>query len=146
MEDAKPKTAASTAIPTATVPPAVQVEFKRDEKAFSTSYANSVVVESNAFDLKLIFGLYDHRNPAKPIIEQFSSMNISWPEVKLLIFWMQLHLVSYENDNGKVKIPANAIPPELPPIPEQFDNPKGREVFEVMRKMRAEFLAKLSEP
>jgi hypothetical protein len=29
--------------------------------------------------------------------------------------------------------------------PPQFDNPKGREAFEIMRRMRQEFLAKLSE-
>jgi hypothetical protein len=124
-----------------------KVEFKRDEKTFSSGYANSIIVESNAFDLKLIFGLYDYRDPLKPIIEQFSSMNIPWSEVKLLIYWMQLHLAGYERENGKIKVPTSALPPEIPSDPQPpFDNPKGREALDMMRKMRADFLAKLSEP
>jgi hypothetical protein len=141
MEDAQ-NTAPVPAIPAS----GAQVEVKRDESNFFAGYANSIIVESNAFDMKLIFGLYDHRNALKPIVNQFSSMNIAWPEVKLLIFWMQIHLASYERENGKIKIPANAIPPEIPPLPPQFDNPQGREVVELVRKLRAEFLASLSQP
>lgn len=141
MEDEQTK----IPVPGTTPTRSSQVEFRRKENVISC-YANQVQVESNAFDLKLVFGLYDHRDPAKPIIEQFSSMNLSWPEVKLLIYWMQVHLAGYEKENGKVKIPATAIPPEIPPISPQFDNPKGREVFDMIRKMRAEFLASLIEP
>jgi len=142
MEDAQDK-APIPAISTSVK----KVEFKRDEETFSSGYANSIVVESNAFDMKLIFGLYDHRDPLKPTIEQFSSMNIPWSEVKLLIYWMQLHLTGYETENGKVKIPISAMPPELPAGPQPpFDTPKGREAFEMMRKIRAQFVAKWSEP
>jgi hypothetical protein len=124
-----------------------QVTFKRDEETFFSGYANSVIVESNIFDLKLIFGLYDHRDPTKPVVGQFSSVNIPWSEVKLLMFWMQVHLAGHEKDNGKVKVPTGALPPEPPTaLPPQFDNPKGRESLEMLRKMRAEFIASLSEP
>jgi len=124
-----------------------QVEIKRGEKTFLTGYANSVIVESNAFDLKLIFGLYDHRDAASPKIDQFSSMNIPWPMVKLLIFWMQVHLAGHERENGKVDIPASAIPPEPPAtLPTQFNTPNGHEALEAFRKMRAQFVASLSKP
>jgi|HubBroStandDraft_3_1064219.scaffolds.fasta_scaffold530210_2 hypothetical protein len=124
-----------------------QVDFKRDERTFVPGYANSVMVESNAFDLKLVFGLYDHRNPVKPVVDQFSSMTVSWPEVKLLIFWMQVHLAGYERENGKIKIPATALPPEPPAtLPPPFDSAKAVEALESLRKMRAEFLANLAKP
>ena len=127
--------------------PAQQVAFKRDEAKFWSGYANNVIVESNAFDMKLIFGLWDHRNPLGPVIEQFGSMSLSWPEAKLLIYWMQVHLSGYERDNGKVKIPAAVLPPEVPALPPPpFDNVKGREGFELLRKMREDFLASIAEP
>jgi hypothetical protein len=110
-------------------------------------------VESNAFDVKVLFGILDQSGSAKappdfqPVVEQHTSINLSWPEIKLLIYFLQLHLASHERDNGKVKIPVNALPPELPPIaPPPFNNPQGERAFELMRQMRAEFLAKLAEP
>jgi len=142
MENAQDKTSVA-GIPTS----APQITFKRDETTFWKGYANSVIVESNSFDMKLIFGLYDHRDATNPIVEQFSSISIPWAEVKLLMFWMQVHLAGYERENGKVRVPAGAFPPELPATPPPlFNNPKGREGLEAIRKMRAEFLASLSEP
>jgi Protein of unknown function (DUF3467) len=123
------------------------VEVKRDEEEFFSTYANSVIVESNVFDMKLIFGLLDQRDPLHAIINQFLSVNISWVEVKLLLYWMQVHLASHELENGKVRVPPKAFPTEIPAEPPPpFDSPLGREAFEVLRKMRAEFVAKESEP
>ena len=127
--------------------PATPEDFRRDEEIFTSNYANNIQVESNAFDLKLIFGILDHRNPSKAAVDQFSSVNISWPEVKLLIYLMQLHLATYELENGKVKIPAGALPPEIPSTPPpEIDNTQVRAAFDLIRKMRAEFIASLSEP
>ena len=130
-----------------TLTPATPEDFRRDKEVFTSNYANNIQVESNAFDLKLIFGILDHRNPSKAAVDQFSSVNISWPEVKLLIYLMQLHLATYELENGKVKIPAGALPPEIPSTPPpEISNPQFRAAFELIRKMRAEFIASLSEP
>ncbi|AKS23495.1 hypothetical protein ABH19_06640 [Leptospirillum sp. Group II 'CF-1'] len=121
-------------------------QIRRDEEVFISSYANHILVESNPFDLKLIFGLLDHRNPLKPAVDQFSSVNIPWTEVKLLIYFLKLHLAVYELENGKVKIPATVLPPEIPPTPPpELDNPQGRAAFDLLRKMRAEFIASLTE-
>lgn len=123
------------------------VDVRRDESKFSSAYANSVIVESNVFDMKLTFGLLDQRDPQRATINQFLSINISWVEVKLLLYWMQVHLASHELENGKVRVPPQTFPPEIPAEPPPpFNNPMGREAFEVLRKMRAEFVAKESEP
>lgn len=116
-----------------------QAETRRDED-FISAYANNVMVESNAFDLKMIFGIYDHRNALKPVIDQFSSVNIPWPQVKVLILFLQMHVEGYELENGKIKVPDSAVPPDLQLLP-AFDNPKGRAAIELFRKMRNEFVA-----
>jgi hypothetical protein len=136
----------------ATTPPIQRSEIRKDV-GFVSRYANNVQLESNAFDIRLLFGIMDQSGATKvppeltPAIDQHTSINLSWPEVKILIFYMQLHLAAHESENGKVKIPASALPPEIPPkAPAPFDNPQGERVFETMRRVRAEFMAKLSEP
>jgi hypothetical protein len=129
-------------------------EFRRDVD-FVSRYANNVQVESNAFDLKLTFGLLDQRGAMKdpnapPSVEQHTAINLSWPEVKLLIFWMQVHLAGFEADNGKVKIPRNALPSEIPAnAHEQINDPTAREAarlgLEGIRKLRADFIASLKD-
>jgi len=123
-------------------------EFRRDSD-FVARYANNVQAESTGFDLKLVFGILDQSRVPRggPLaVDQHTAVNISWPEVKLLIFYLQLHLAGHEKENGKVKIPANALPAEPPvSIPPQFDNPQAREAIELVRKMRADFIAKQSE-
>lgn len=126
-------------------------DFRRDD-GFVSRYANNVQVESNAFDLKLTFGVLDQRASisepnAKPSVDQHTSINISWPEVKLLIFYMQLHVAGYEKENGKIRVPARALPTEIPEVaPSAFDNPEGRRALDLIRKMREEFIAELNEP
>jgi hypothetical protein len=146
MEDTQHK--AHTPAPAGAAIPGLQRAELRRAEDFIQLYANNVVVESNAFDLKLVFGVSDLRNVTKPVVEQSAAVNLSWPEVKLLIFWMQVHLAGYEKENGKVKIPVAALPPEVSSslLPPQFDNPAGREGLDLIRKLRAEFLAGLSEP
>ena len=120
--------------------------FQRDDD-FVARYANNVQFESSGWDLKLVFGLLDQRNAAKPVVEQHTSINLSWPEVKIGMYLLQLHLALYEKVNGKIRIPDGAMPPEIPEIvPQEFDNPQGRQSFDLMRKIRAQFIASLSEP
>jgi hypothetical protein len=129
-------------------------EIRRDVD-FVSRYANNVQVESNAFDLKLTFGILDQRSAMRdpnspPSVEQHTAINLSWPEVKLVIFWMQVHLAGFEADNGKVKIANNALPPEIPAnAHEQISDPRAREAarvgLEAVRKLRADFIASLKD-
>jgi len=125
-------------------------EFHRDAD-FVSRYANNFQIEGTAFDAKLVFGLLDQskasKEPGRVDCDQHTAISLSWPEVKLLIFYLQLHLAGHEKENGKVKISANALPPEPPATPPAaYDNPRGREALELIRKMRADFLAKLNAP
>jgi hypothetical protein len=132
------------------IAPVTTLQLRRTSD-FIARYANNIQLESSAFDLKLVFGLLDHSGAAKQppkglAVDQHTSINLSWSEVKILLFFIQLHLAAYEKDNGKIKIPASAIPPEPPSvIPPQFDNPAGREGLDLIRRIRADFLASLSD-
>lgn len=113
---------------------------------FVSRYANNVQIEASAWDMKLIFGLLDQRPAAKEFnapahVEQHTAINISWPEVKVLIFLMQLQLAGHEKENGKVKVPVNAIPPEPPTtLPDPFNTPENQAGLDMIRRLRAEFL------
>jgi hypothetical protein len=142
--DSTPPKPPSTA---ANSPGAITAPFDiRRSEDFFALYANNVQLEGNAFDLKLTFGILDVRNPLKPGVEQLVSINLAWPEVKVLLYYMNLHLKGYETENGNVKVPASALPPDVPStIPPQFDNPQAREALELMRRLRAEFVDGLSK-
>lgn len=127
----------------------VQAHLERGED-FVSRYANHVQVESGPFDLKVVFGLVDQAGvakiPPRAIVEQHTAMNLAWPEVKVLIYFMQVHLAGYEKTNGKVKIPTDALPPEIPSnLPPQYDTQEGRESIELLRRMREEFIANLKD-
>jgi hypothetical protein len=126
--------------PLPVVPPAGQ--FRRGEE-FVSRYANNIQLEYSAFDVKLIFGVLDQQ-AGKVDVEQHTEINLSWLQAKLLIYFMELNMAVYERANGKIKIPAELLPPEIPAAPAPpLDNPQGRELFELMRKVRADFIAKL---
>jgi hypothetical protein len=145
MEDARDKAPVlSSASPAKPAEP--PLGFRRDED-FIARYANNVQIESSGWDLKLVFGLLDQRDTANPMVEQHTSINLTWPEVKIGIYVLSLHLALHEMENGKVQIPARGLPLEIPEvIPPEFDNPQGREAFAIMRKMRKEFIDSLSKP
>jgi hypothetical protein len=124
------------------------LQLRRTEN-FVSRYANNIQLESTAFDMKLVFGILDLSSavPEKIAVEQHTAMSISWPEVKLLIFFLRMHLGGYEAENGIVKVPLDALPPPPPDeIPEQYDNPRGRRAFDIIRKIRAEFMSELTQP
>ena len=128
---------------------AIQQILRGDD--FVSRYANNFQLESSSFDLKMIFGLLDQsaaaQTPPKVTVEQHTSINLAWPEAKLFIYFLQVHLAGYESANGKVKIPTEAIPPDFPTNPPPpFDTPQGRAAFDIFRKIRAEFVASLNQP
>jgi len=124
-------------------------DFRRDPADFVSRYANNVQVESSSFDVKMTFGILDQSALPKggtPAVDQHTAISMSWVEAKLLIYFLQLHIAGHEKENGKIRIPDNALPPELPENPPpQFDNPQGRAGFEMIRKMRADFITSVKD-
>ncbi|MGA3086864.1 MAG: DUF3467 domain-containing protein [Thermodesulfobacteriota bacterium] len=119
-------------------------EIRRRED-FSSVYANNCYLEPSPFDLKLIFGILDQQG-GKPAIEQHTQVNLSWPEAKLVSFLLQFQIAAHEIENGKIKIPSRAFPPEPPPIPKELESdPLVKKFREIFIKMREDFIAGLQQ-
>jgi hypothetical protein len=143
MDSENTKNTSTTALPN-------MLEFRRGVE-FIARYANNVQVEGSAWDLKLTFGVLDQRESlkqfgAKPTVEQHTSISLSWPQVEVLMFLIQLQVVAYEKDNGKIKVPKNGLPAEIPNItpPPGIDDAELQQVLATMRKLREEFVASVT--
>lgn len=86
------------------------VTFKRDED-FEALYANNVVSEMSAWDLKLIFGILD-QSVQPPQVVQHTSINVPWVQAKLFSYWVQVLMAIHEHQNGKIVVPASVVPPD----------------------------------
>ena len=107
-------------IPPAQRPDLTPPEFERDED-FVSLYANNIDYEISAWDLKLIFGQLDQaRIPS--IVTQHTAVALSWLQVKLLIYYLQVDVAVYEAQYGKIAIPAAILPPAPGPLPPEMEN------------------------
>ena len=118
------------------------LNFQRTDD-FISLYANNIQFEQTAFDLKLIFGELNQAG-GKVLIDQHSSVTIPWGQAKLLLYYLQLNIAGYELENGKIKIRGDLVPLPIGPLPAgQEDNPKVRELFEVVKNLREQFVSNL---
>jgi hypothetical protein len=117
-----------------------QIEFRRDED-FESLYANNVTFEMSVWDLKLIFGQLDQHG-GKIAVEQHTSIAVPWVQAKLMSYFLQVNLAVYEADYGRIRIPANVVPPELPPLPPELENnPQAKAVRESVLQLREKFFS-----
>jgi len=121
-------------------PAVIPIDYKRlpDDKFFE-GYANNVVFESSAWDLRLIFGKLDQSKGPNTVV-QHSAITLPWSQVKAGIYLLQLHLAFHEAVNGKVYVPKGIINPPVPPTEDQEKTlPHAREVFEFVQKLFKQF-------
>jgi uncharacterized protein DUF3467 len=88
-------------------------EIKRERTAdFVSRYANYSHLESSVWDLKILFGEFDQsaKGAAVPVN---ASVTLPWAQVKVLAYFLRVHVTAYEADQGRIKIPAGIIP-EVP--------------------------------
>ena len=113
---------------------------------FTTFYANNIYFESTAWDMKITFGHVDQAT-GTVVIKHDCAVTIPWPQAKLALFWLRLHVETAEAEVGvKIPIRKDLIPAELPeefPEPAQKSDPKMKIFREIYNKLRAEFLATL---
>jgi len=121
--------------------PAPQVDRAPD---FTTRYANNIYFESTAWDMKLTFGHVEQATDPVVITHDFA-VTIPWPQVKLALFWLRLHVELAESEIGvKIPIRKDLIPAELTELePQQEDDPALIRFREIYDKLRIEFLATL---
>lgn len=111
--------------------------FRRIED-FSFEYANNIQFETNAFDLKLVFGQLDHSTSQ---VEQHTAITVSWLQSKLMLYYLTLNVAGYELQYGKISIPPDVMPANVPPLtPEQEKDPRYVKLYDLFRRLREQFV------
>jgi len=126
--------------PTPAQPPA-QVR-RCDERDFLTLYANNIFLESSVWDLKMVLGLLDQRSGVATT-EQYGSLTISWPQAKILSYFLRLHIIFHEAESGKISLAPGGLPPEPLPLSDEYKaDPKFQEAYDSLKKMYQELVGK----
>jgi hypothetical protein len=106
-------------------------------------YANQVLYEASAWDLKIIFGALD-QSTGTAKMKKTLAVNIPWAQIKLALFSLRLQLAVEEMEDGKIQIRPSLLPPEAPALTkEQEADPKAKAVHEAYTRIREEFLREL---
>jgi hypothetical protein len=110
---------------------------------FLKFYANNVVAEATAWDVRLTFGQFD--NVEGHIINtQQLSVTMSFGLAKLMLFWVEAQILAHEIETGKrVGLRESVLPP-LPDLsPEEQQNPNNVKLREAVKKLRERLIAGL---
>jgi hypothetical protein len=112
-----------------------------DDEIYREAYANNVLLESSAWDLKLIFGQLDQRG-GKVAIRQHTAITIPWAQAKIFSYWLRSNIESQEVTNGKIILPNALIPGEIqPPTEEQkAQDPSAMQIYEIFTRLRQELV------
>ncbi len=123
--------------------PAPQPQIDRASD-FTTRYANNLYFESTAWDMKITFGHVEQAT-GPIIIKHDFAVTIPWPQAKLALFWLRLHVETAEAEVAtKIPIRKDLIPVELPkPDAGQEDDPRMERFREIYDRLRREFIATL---
>ena len=116
------------------------LEHRRSED-FRQDYANNVLLESTAWDLTLRFGQLD-LSVGPNVVFQRLGVTLPWPQVKVMLYLMQIHLTAYEMDQGRCNVPKGVIPnpPAVPTAEAVKENPKLAETHIIFRKLWEDFM------
>jgi hypothetical protein len=79
---------------------------------FVAHYANYSHIESSIWDAKILFGQTDQAMGNTVPIN--SAVTLPWPQLKVLSYFLSVHVLAYETDNGRIVIPQGIIPPPSP--------------------------------
>jgi hypothetical protein len=95
----------------AITPPA---EIVRQRTAdFIARYANYCHLESSLWDIRINFGQTDQSLGANTVPIN-TAVTLPWPQLKVLSYFLRVHLAGYEADNGRIKIPPGIVPEPSP--------------------------------
>jgi len=75
--------------------PSPDITFNQS-KDFLKAYANHVLIQQSAFDVTLVFGEMDQSGGKTNVVEQHTSITLSWPEAKLLSFFLAANILGHE--------------------------------------------------
>jgi hypothetical protein len=119
------------------------LQYKKTEE-FRETYSNNVFLESSLWDMKLIFGKLDQQLGPSMIVQD-TAVTVPWSQVKLIRYFLGLHLISHELQNGRIQIPSNivpSIPDELPKgVLEDLPLEKAHEIHTALKECYDDFIA-----
>jgi hypothetical protein len=116
------------------------IEYKRTD-TFRNEYADNVFLESTAWDLKMVFGQIDLSLGPNAVV-QHTGITLPWPQVKVLQYFLQVHLTAHEMQYGHLMVPPGIVQQFPPPTKEQIkDYPNALLLHKALVKLREEFLA-----
>jgi len=91
--------------------------------------------------MKITFGHVERATDPVVIRHDFA-VTIPWPQAKLALFWLRLHVETTEAEVGaKIPIRKDLIPPELPQVDAQKEDAAMKQFREIYERLRTEFLA-----
>ncbi|HEV2378206.1 MAG TPA: hypothetical protein VG206_00235 [Terriglobia bacterium] len=118
------------------------LEYKRrPDDQFFDEYANSIFVQSGAWDVTLTFGRLEPSKGPNTVV-QHSAITIPWSHVRPFIYFLKNHLISQEILNGKHPVPKGIIPNVTEPSEELIKSlPEGvaQKTYEAIKKNYEEF-------
>lgn len=89
---------------------------------FRSEYANNSFFQFSNWDLKIIFGELDQSKGPNDVIQKVA-ITLPWPQAKVLHYYLTLNLMTQENLNQRIVIPAGIIS-AFPDEPPQGTDPK----------------------
>jgi len=75
-------------------------QVSRQSEEFADLYANNVLFEANAFDLRVIFGQFKAGAKGEPEIEQHTAVAIPWSVAKIACMYLAMNIIAFESDHG----------------------------------------------
>lgn len=72
----------------------------RQSEDFTDLYANNILFEANAFDLRVIFGQFKAGAEGEPEIEQHTAVAIPWSVAKIACMYLAINIIAFEGDHG----------------------------------------------
>jgi hypothetical protein len=122
----------------------VDVQVRRTED-FLSFYANNVVADSTAWDLRLTFGQFDKISDGSGFNNQRLSVTLPFSLAKLMLYWVELQILAHEAETGKrIGIRANLLPEAPIPVPKELENdPNALRLHDAIAQLRARFIASL---
>ncbi len=117
-----------------------EIDYRKSD-SYRNEYANNTFLEHSAWDLKFNFGQLDQSIGPTAVI-QHTGISMPWNQVKILVYFLQIHLATYETLNGRIKIPRDVITPLPMPDKETIKNyPNSMDIYKAMNKIYEEFMA-----
>jgi hypothetical protein len=125
---------------TSSAPETKGIQYKRRED-FVELYANNTQLLSSIWDIHIAFGQLDQSIGPNTIV-QHSAVTLSWPQAKVLLYFLQMHVTGHEVEHGRIVVTKGLIPEFPTQLPKNAEkNATIEKSWKILRKLYEEFIA-----